>query len=136
MSDDQKWPEFEKAINNVYAEMPKEAASMKDRKIKPFGWLEKLIWGDGTAAVTWPLTGTIAYNKAAAQAEGLRPEDLMVHELTHIRQIDRKPGLFETLFGRAAERQKNYQERDAEKEAFAQERKYPNRVRTEDVRLR
>lgn len=94
----------------------------------------------GTLAITHP-TGTIAYNKQRGIASGIPPEDIMAHELAHVRQINNRGGLFKQLLhrimnGSDKSSYESYRRDPDEEEAFQQEKKFAgNRRRTTDVKL-
>ena len=135
----QEWPELERALGTLSAEMPAEVAAMKDRKIRPMGGLERLVNGivrPGMGATTSPF-GNISYDREALQAAGINPEDALAHELVHVRQIDRGGSplraLGRTLTGNASA---PYGQRDFEREALEVEMsKMGRRKRTEDIPL-
>lgn len=134
MADDSRWPDFENAITRVWPEMPKEAQAVRD--VRPMGWFEK--WKSPQAAAVTKPDGTIAYNKAMAYGR-VDPNDLMAHELTHVRQANRGGGLLQELMARffSKDAPTSYQDSDIEKEAFAQEAsRAGKRVRLDDIKLR
>lgn len=127
------WPEFENALPALAGEMPQEVASMANRQIRPMSAIEKALLARGAAAITHP-TGTIAYNREMAEAAVMKPEDILAHELTHIRQLNKR-GFLGQLFQMLAQSQP-YGERPDEVEAFAQERsRFGRRRRETDIRL-
>lgn len=133
-----KWPEFERSVGSVASEMPAEVASMKNRTIRPLNALESMMYGmvsPGMAAVTYP-TGTIAYDRNAAEAAGMRPEDLMAHELTHIKQLN-DLGPLRTMAQTSRQSGTQYGDKTFEKEALDRElSRLAQRRRTTDIELK
>ena len=118
------WPEMDRAITHLSKEMPAEVDSMKDRQIRPMGRFEKGLNNlvrPGIAASTSPW-GNIAYDRDAIQAAHLRPEDVLAHELTHVRQIDRGGGMLRSLAKTLTGNTNTaYGDRDFEQEALGVE---------------
>lgn len=112
------WPEFENALPALYAKYPEAAAKAK---IKPMGFIEKLLGGNRNIATT-DLDGTIAYNAKAGRESGVPAEQILAHELQHVNQ-----GLKRTLLRSVLERFKQgglpWESRPDEIEAMAAE--YP-----------
>jgi|SRR5882672_7624015 len=82
-------PDILAAIKKVKGEQPDQA----DTSVEPRGLFGRLLGGN-SQATTNPFTGSISYNPEALNK--LSPpelENLMVHELTHSRQVQQTPYL-------------------------------------------
>lgn len=122
----QKYPAIDQAWQQMQMEMPKEAAGVA--KLTPMNWLERRM-KPGAQAIAWPW-GRIAFNP---QTMGnMRPDDLLAHELIHIRQRQRQ-GLLGNIMSLVTA-PSDYQARSYEKEAFAYEKARANR-RDSDIPL-
>lgn len=135
MPDSEYWPEFENAVPRMSPSMPKEVASMANRRIRPMNWLDVLMV-PGASAITHP-NGTIAYNKAVSQAAMQTPEEILAHELTHVRQINNRGGVFGQIVAMLRDSGTPYGDRADEREAFAAEERAASRRggRTKDIDL-
>ena len=134
----EEWPEMERAITHLSAEMPAEVASMKDRRIRPMNGMERglnRMMRPGVAASTTPF-GNITYDRKMIEDAMLRPEDVLAHELTHVKQMDRDGGPFWSLAKTITNAATPYGQRDFEKEALDVEmRRMGRRKRTGDIPL-
>ena len=135
----EEWPEMERALTHLSTEMPAEVASMKDKKIRPMNGIErglKNVLRPGMAASTTPF-GNITYDREAIEAAALRPEDVLAHELTHVKQMKRDGGPFWSLAKTITNATKPHGQRDFEKEALDVEMsRMARRKRTGDIPLR
>lgn len=112
---DNRWPEFENALPMLADKFP--AASAATPSIRPMGFLERLIGGNGNIATT-DLDNSIHYNAEAGRASGLPPEQLLAHELQHVNQNLRRT-LLESVYQRFAQGMHPWADRPDEIDAVA-----------------
>lgn len=89
ISQNADWPDMGRAYHTVSKEMPDAISGLT--QVAPMNGLERLILPKDVMGVTWPW-GRVAYNKDAAQAAGYQPEDVLTHELAHVRQNQGRGG--------------------------------------------
>lgn len=111
---------IELAKRKMSQEMPEEASKTK---IQPMGMVSKLTfpWAD---AVTSPYSNTIRYHPDAldpAYQNQDKLENLLAHELTHVRQNNRTPFL-RRMYEIYWQNQGPYHQRSDELEAFQTEK--------------
>jgi hypothetical protein len=123
-SNAQKYPQMDLAWQQMQTQMPKEAAGVS--KLAPMNIIERYMFPENYAGVTWPW-GRVAFNPKMLGT--INPQDLLVHELTHIRQ-NQRGGMWANLL----KSQPEYQKRSYEKEAFAEEAKR-KKFRESDIPL-
>ena len=132
-SDDQRWPEFENALPVLAGKYPEAAARAK---VRPMGFLERLLGGDRNVATT-DLDGTIAYNAAAGRrhvAAGNSIDSLLAHELQHVNQ-NMKRSVFQNLLERVTQGRLPWESRPDEIDAMAAENPAGGFRRMLDVKL-
>ena len=122
-----RWEELENAYPIVAASFP----GVKPKAIRPMGFLEKLLGGDKNVATT-DIDGTVAYNAAAARRDGRPPEQILAHELEHVKQNSGR-SLFQNLVQRFKQGSLPWAERPDEIGAQAVENR--SYRRTGDIRL-
>lgn len=120
MADDNQWPELENALPALYAKFPQAAAQAK---IKPMGFLEKLIGGNNNIATT-DIDGTISYNAEQGRKSGLPPEQILAHELQHVNQ-NLKRSFLQKIAAQLSQAGTPWESRPDEIDAMAVE--YPTR---------
>lgn len=112
---DNRWPEFEDALPLLADKFPAAAGASPD--IRPMGFFERLIGGNGNIATT-DLDNSIHYNAEAGRASGIPPEQLLAHELQHVNQ-NLKRTLLQNVYQRIAQGMKPWDERPDEIDAVA-----------------
>lgn len=129
MGDPNRWDELENAIPSLAGLYP-EATKIK---VKPMGWLERMI-GGGKNLATTDLDNTINYNKAAAQRDGVNPDQLLAHELQHVRQNNSR-SLGQNVWQRLRQGVMPWESRPDEIDAMAVENRPQGFRRTTDIQL-
>jgi hypothetical protein len=129
---DERWEEFENAVPSLSGMFP-EIIGQNKTKVKPMGWLERLIGGNNNIATT-DLDGTINYNAEAGRASGLPPEQILAHELQHVRQNNSR-GLMQNIVERFKQGVKPWESRPDEIDAMRMENPVRGFRRTGDIDL-
>lgn len=110
------WPELGPAYAMVAKEMPDAVSGL--RQVRPMNWLERHTFSPSTQAITYP-NNTVVYNKQAAHDVYERPEDLLTHELTHVRQNQAAGGTFANALRLVKDMFTSYGDRTDEQDAYA-----------------
>ena len=134
MADPNRWPELENAIPALAGLYP-EATKVK---VQPMGWIERNLMGGKNNVATTDLDGTIHYNKEAGlssmKAGGLTPDQILAHELQHVRQNNQR-GLLSNVWERVKQGRLPWESRPDEIEAMAAENRPQGFRRTTDIQL-
>lgn len=108
------------AMAHMQSTMPSEARATKVSPIS--AWLRKLL-PSGTIAAT-NMFGNVSYDPSNLPLEQPAVDDVLAHELTHVKQRNRGPlqHLLDALMSRGT----NYSDRPNEQEAFETQRRRAN----------
>jgi uncharacterized protein DUF4157 len=98
--------------------MPTE---MSRTSVKPMGLLDRLMAPTGAQAVTNPFTKNVRYNPDLMPRTQAETDDLLAHELTHVKQMNQEP-LLTRLLRMAMPPKESYQDRPTEIEAYGVEK--------------
>lgn len=128
---DPRWNELENAIPSLAAMYP-EATKVK---VQPMGWFEKYVLGGKRNVATTDMDGTINYNKEAAMRDQINPDQLLAHELQHVRQNNSR-GVVQNAFQRVKQGMLPWESRPDEIEAMAAENPVRGFRRTADIQLK
>jgi hypothetical protein len=94
--------------------MPSE---MSSTTVAPMGLLDRLLAPAGAQAVTNPITKNVRYNPDLMPRTQAETDDLLAHELTHVKQLNQQP-LLSRLWSRAKPPTESYYDRPTEIEAY------------------
>lgn len=130
MADQDYWPEFENALPILAGKFPEAAATAK---IKPMGFLEKLLGGRKNIATT-DIDGTINYNAALGRKSGMSVDELLAHELQHVNQ-NNKRSLLQSLYERFKQGPMPWESRPDEIDAMSVENPVRGFRRLKDINL-
>src|SRR3990167_8071172 len=125
-----RWEELENAYPSLAGLYP----DVKKVDIKPMGWFERNVLGGKRNVATTDLNGNIRYNKDAGMRDGLNPDQLLAHELQHVRQ-NQSRGVVQNLWQRVKQGRLPWESRPDEVEAMAAEYPVKGFRRTGDVQL-
>lgn len=119
-----RWAELENAYPSLAAMYPGKV------DIQPMGWFERLLGGSKNVATTEG--NRIRYNRDAGMRDGRPPEQILAHELEHVKQNAGR-SFFGNIMARFGQGQQEYAQRPDEQAAMAAETR-PLR-RNGDIRL-
>jgi hypothetical protein len=115
LSGEQTWPEMGRAYHKMTQEMPDAVKGLN--KIRPMNWFERNTFSPDTQAITYP-NNTVIYNPDPARAVGESPEELLRHELTHVRQNQSYGGTIANALKPLRDLFTSYRSRPDEQEAY------------------
>lgn len=117
------------AALHVGGSMPEEMGSTS---VKPMGLLDRLLAPAGAQAVTNPITKSVRYNPALMPSTQAETDDLLAHELTHVKQLNQQP-LLSRLLNMVRPPKNAYMDRPTEIEAYGVEKQ--RQGKRQDIRL-